>query len=86
MMTGSLLAGAYVWRRFRALMSLASFLRIAGSAGAVYAASLLFSPASKLLIIGQLIALSVAYLVALLVTGELGRDDLRLISRVVRPR
>lgn len=85
MLTGSLVAGAYVWRRFRALMSLASFFRIAGSAGAIYAASLLFSPASKLLIIGQLFALSVAYLVALVLTGELGRDDLRLISRVVRP-
>ena len=86
MLIGSLLASAYIWRKFRALMSFVSLARITGSAVAIYAASLLFSPASKLLIIGQLIALSLAYVVALVLTGELGRDDLRLISRVVRPR
>jgi stage V sporulation protein B len=85
MLIGALLAGAYIWRKFRALISFVSLARITGAAGAIYAASLLFSPASKLLIIGQLIALSLAYVAALVLTGELGRDDLRLVSRVVRP-
>jgi hypothetical protein len=79
------LACAYLWRRFRTLMSIASALRIAACAGVIYAASLLFSPASKILIVAQLIALSVAYVIALIVSGELGRSDLRLIARVVRP-
>ncbi|HLF83180.1 MAG TPA: oligosaccharide flippase family protein [Blastocatellia bacterium] len=84
MLAGTVLAGAYLWRRFRTLMSVASAARIAACAGVTYAASLLFSPASKLLTIAQLIALSVAYVIALIVSGELGRDDLRLMARVVR--
>ena len=85
MMAGTILGCAYLWRRFRTLMSIASASRIAACAGVVYAASLLFSPASKVMIIGQLIALSIAYVIALIISGELGRDDLRLIARVVRP-
>jgi stage V sporulation protein B len=85
MLTGTILACGYLWRRFRTVMPIVSVARITGSAGVIYAASLLFSPGSKLLIIGQLMALSVAYLIALIASGELGRDDLRLISRVLRP-
>ena len=84
MLAGTILACAYLWRRFRTLMSMASVVRIAVCAGAIYAASLLFSPASKGLIVAQLIALSVVYLIALIVSGELGRDDLKLIARMVR--
>jgi stage V sporulation protein B len=84
MLGGTILACAYVWRRFRTLMSITSALRIPGCAGVIYAAALLFSPGSKLMIIAQLIALSVAYVIALIITGELGRSDLRLIARVVR--
>ena len=86
MLAGTFLACAYLWRRFRTLMSIVSVVRIAACSGVIYAASLLFSPASRLLIIGQLIALSVAYVIALIVSGEIGRDDLRLITRVVRTR
>ena len=82
MLTGTLLACAYLWRRFRALTSITSLARISGCAAVVYAASLLFSPASKLLIIAELICLSVVYLIALIASGELGRHDLRLIERV----
>jgi hypothetical protein len=65
-------------------MSFTSTLRIAGCAGVVYGASLLFSPASKVLVIAQLIALSVTYVIVLVISGELGRNDLRLIARVAR--
>jgi len=85
MMAGTMLACLYLWRRFGTLMSMASAARISGCAGAIYAASLLFSPASKLLILVQLTGLSVVYAIALIVTGELGRDDLRRIVRVFRP-
>jgi O-antigen/teichoic acid export membrane protein len=86
MLAGTILACTYLWRKFRTLMSIASVVRIAGCAGAIYGAALLFSPASKILIIAQLFALSVAYLTALVITGELGRADLRLIGRVLGKR
>ncbi|SRR6266404_4995453 len=84
MLVGTALACAYLWRRFRTLMSFASILRIAACAGVVYGASLLFAPASKVLVIAQLIALSVTYVMVLVLSGELGRSDLRLIARVAR--
>ena len=84
MLVGTVLACAYLWRRFRTLISFTSTLRIAACAGVVYGASLLFSPASKVLVIAQLIALSVTYLIVLVLSGELGRNDLRLIARVAR--
>lgn len=84
MLVGTVLACAYLWRRFRTLMSFTSALRIAACAGVVYGASLLFSPASKVPVIAQLIALSVAYVIVLVLSGELGRNDLRLIARVAR--
>ena len=84
MLVGTVLACAYLWRRFRTLMPFTSILRIAACAGVVYGASLLFSPASKVLVIAQLIGLSVTYLIVLVLSGELGRNDLRLIARVAR--
>ena len=84
MLVGTVLACAYLWRRFRTLMSFTSTLRIAACAGVVYGASLLFSPASKVLVIAQLIGLSVTYVMVLVLSGELGRNDLRLIARVAR--
>jgi len=84
MLVGTVLACAYLWRRFRTLMTFTSTLRIAACAGVVYGASLLFSPASKVLVIAQLIGLSVTYVIVLVLSGELGRNDLRLIARVAR--
>jgi stage V sporulation protein B len=87
--TVSMLAGAigaciYVWRRFGASIALSSAARIAGSAGAIYAVSLLIWPSSKLQIVAKLIALSVIYLAALIISGEVGRHDLSVLARVVR--
>ena len=84
MFAGTALACSYLWKQFRTLMSIASALRIATCAGVIYGASLLFSPASKVLVIAQLVVLSVAYVIALIVSGELGREDMRLIARVFR--
>jgi stage V sporulation protein B len=86
MLTGTALACGYLWRKFRALMSVVSLARIAACAGVTYGLSLIFSPTSKLLIIGELICLSIAYATALILTGELGRVDLKLIASVVRTR
>jgi stage V sporulation protein B len=84
MLIGTGLACWYIWRTFGTLISILSVMRIAASAGAVYGASLLFSPASKILIIAQLIVLSIVYVTVLIISGELGLRDLKLIGRVVR--
>jgi len=82
MLAGAVAVCAYVRVEFGALLSLSSTVRIAGSAGSIYAASLLFSPSSKLLIVVKLIALSVCYLALLIITREVGRNDLRVLSQV----
>lgn len=86
MLVGAVVACAYLWTKFGALMRFSSLVRIACCAGGVYGASFLFFTSSKLLIVAKLIALSVAYLVALIVSREVGRDDLRVISQVIRPK
>jgi stage V sporulation protein B len=85
MLAGSVIACSYVWMRFGALMPILSAVRIVACAAVVYGAALIFNPASRVLIGGQLIALSVAYMVALIICGELGQRDLSLIARVARP-
>lgn len=82
MLAGTVLACGYLWQKYRALISITSVARIAGCAGVIYAESLLFSPRSKALIIAELVLLSVTYLIALIVSGELGRQDLKLIAQV----
>jgi stage V sporulation protein B len=85
MLMGTILGCCYLWSRFKTLMSILSALRISSCAVAIYGVSLLLHPASKLLIIAQLIALSIAYSIALVISGELGRSDLRLLTKVFRP-
>lgn len=84
MLAGSIAACWYVWRRFGALISVTSVVRITACAAAIYGASFVVSPSSKLMIIAQIIALAIIYVVALIISGELGRSDLRLLARVVR--
>jgi len=84
MFLGTLLAVGYLWKRFGAFVSMLSIVRIVASAAAVYGASFIFSPKSKVMIIAELAMLSIAYLVALVVSGEFGRAELRLISKVLK--
>lgn len=86
MLVGATVACGYLWRKFGALMPIWSVVRIVICAGAVYGASHLFSTSSKLLIVAKLIALSAAYVVALIVSREVGRDDLRMITQVIRAK
>lgn len=86
MLVGAVVACAYLWRKFGVLMPVWSAVRIAVCAGAVYGASLLFFTSSKLLIVAKLVALSVSYLAALIVSGEVGRNDLRMITQVIRAK
>lgn len=86
MLAGSGVAAVYLWRKFGALMPLWSAVRIAVCAGAIYGASLLFFTSSKPLVVAKLVALSVSYLAALIVSGEVGRNDLRMITQVIRAK
>src|SRR6185369_8464330 len=84
MFLGTLLAVGYLWKRFGAFVSMLSIVRIVASAAAVYGASFIFSPKSKVMIIAELAMLSIAYLVALVVSGEFGLAELHLISKVLK--
>ena len=84
MFIGAALGGGYLLKTFSALLPVRSLARIAGCAALVYAASIAFTPVSKPLIIIKLALLGVAYLLALVVSRELGRDDLAAIQSVVK--
>jgi stage V sporulation protein B len=86
MLAGAIAGCAYLRLRFGVLMSFGSALRITASAAAVYAISLQFSPSSKLMIVGQLIALTFVYLALLVATREIGRKDLTVIQRVLKAK
>jgi stage V sporulation protein B len=85
MLVGVVVASVYLLAQHSVLIRPVSAIRIAGCAGLVYALSVAYSPASKLLTIAQLIILSVVYLASLLVTRELGQEDFASIKRVLRP-
>jgi stage V sporulation protein B len=84
MFSGVVMGGGYLLAKYGALMPRLSLLRIAACAGLIYFASLLFTPASKLLIIAKLILLSLVYVIALVVSREVGRDDVAAIKRVLK--
>ena len=89
--TASMLAGAvggcaYLKVRFGVLMPPLAAVRIAGCGAAVYAGSLLFTASSKVMIVAKLVALTFVYLGALAATGEMGREDLRVIQRVLKAK
>jgi O-antigen/teichoic acid export membrane protein len=84
MFIGALVAGSYVWSRFGALLPLASAVRIAGCAFLIVLGSRVFASTSKLLTVVELAILGTLYFVALIVTGELGKNDLAAARRVVR--
>jgi len=84
MMFGVVAAAAYLGFKFGALILPVSAFRITACSAIIYAASRGVAPSSRLSTMIQLIALSVVYVLALVVTRELRRDDLRLVARVFR--
>jgi hypothetical protein len=60
-----------------------SLLRIALCACVIYFASIFFTPASIPMILGQLAGLSLAYAGMLILTGELNRQDLDSVKKVL---
>jgi len=84
MLVGALLGCSYLWGQFKTLMSPISALRITACAAVTYGTSVLVAPSSKVLAVVYLIALSIVYVIGLIVSGELGRKDLHLVGRVFR--
>lgn len=86
MLVGVLVGGGYLIWKFGALIPLKSALRIALCAGLIYGLSFVAAPQSRLLIIIQLAILSFVYLCALVITGELGREDLSSFVKIIKPQ
>jgi len=84
MFFGAMIGGGYLIARFGALMPAASLLRIALCAGLIYAASIAFTPASKVMIVAKLIVLSLGYVALLALSREIGRDDLASVKRIIK--
>ncbi len=84
MLLGAMISGVYLTAKFGALMPVTSLLRIAFCSGLIYAASIAFTPESKVLIVGKLVALCIVYVIALVVVREIGRDDLADVKKVLK--
>jgi stage V sporulation protein B len=85
MLIGVVAGGGYLFLSFGSLIPIKSLARILLSCGALYVLSVALTPATRLVILAQLALLPLVYLVALVVTGELGRADLERIKRVIKP-
>jgi stage V sporulation protein B len=84
MFAGAGVGGAYLLTKFGALIPPLSLARIAACSAAVYALSLTYAPTSKVLVAVKLAALGLLYVAGLIASREVGRDELRLIQRVVK--
>lgn len=83
MLVGALTCGAYLWRRFGPLVPALSAVRIGGCSALAYGISVLVSPASKLLIVAQLVGASLAYLAGLVLSREIGREEIVALGKVI---
>jgi stage V sporulation protein B len=84
MLFGAVIASVYLLMKFNVLMPWLSAVRILGCAALVYAVSLSFSTTSKILILVKLAALGLLYVIALVISRELGRGDLSALKRVMK--
>jgi stage V sporulation protein B len=84
MAAGAFIGGGYLMAKFGPLVSALSVARITACAGVVYAASLVISLESKLMIVAQLALLSLIYFALLVVTKEIGRTDLEAVKKIIK--
>lgn len=82
MLSGAAIGCVYLWSKFRTLLPFMTALRVVACVGVTYAISLVLTPASKLLVIVNMLVLSLIYVIALIVSRELGRADFKLLMRV----
>ncbi len=84
MLLGTVVGSIYLISKFGSIIPMLSVLRIAASAGVVYLASRAYSSTSKPVILIELVVLSLIYVGALLLTRELGPDDLASVKKIVK--
>ncbi|MEW6127389.1 MAG: oligosaccharide flippase family protein [Acidobacteriota bacterium] len=84
MLSGVIAGSIYLFTKFKTLMPITSIIRLTGCAAAVYALSMVYSPASKILILVKLAILGLIYLAALLLSREVGREEVVLIKQVLK--
>jgi len=85
MALGVFISGGYLIWKFGAFVPVKSAIRIGLCAAVVYGLSLVAAPESRIMILVQLVVLSLIYVCALIVTGELGREDLSTVTTVIKP-
>ncbi|MBI2893867.1 MAG: oligosaccharide flippase family protein [Deltaproteobacteria bacterium] len=86
MVLGCVVAAALVWRVFRALVRPVTLARVAVAAGVALGVGRLAPDMGKLATLAAAVGVLLLYVVTLVVLGELGREDLRVLSRIARRR
>jgi stage V sporulation protein B len=86
---GSMLLGVvgslvYLGWNYGRILPVATLIRLGVCAGAVYAASLGFTPETRMLTVVKLGALSAVFVILLLVTREIKKSDIAAIRGIVR--
>jgi len=84
MLLGVLGSLIYLGWNYGRILTVPSLIRLGICAGVVYAASLGFTPSSRLLIIAKLAALGVLFLILLLITREIKKSDVAAMKGIVR--
>jgi stage V sporulation protein B len=80
----TVLAAVFVYKTAGALMPLRSFLRILLATGVALVVGRMLPPQGKLLAIVYAAVVALVYVTLLLVTRELGKEDLRVLRKVAR--
>ena len=84
---GSLIFGVFSVRRVAgAFVPLKTALRVGGCIAGAAVLGLYVPPLGKVMTLAAAPAIGLAYLVALIVTGELGKADLSLVLTILRPK
>ena len=84
MLLGVVIAGSFLRVKYGTLLPAASILRILLSAAVVYGLSLILPHGSKIIGLAELSAVSILFVVCLLVTGELGRAEVLALRKIVK--
>ncbi len=86
MVLGAAAGGFVLHRELGAFLPLASLVRVLIAAAAAAAVGRVIPSAGLILVLAEAVAVGLVFLVALVVTRELGRADLAALTRVVRRR
>ena len=86
MVLGAAAGGFVLHRKLGAFLPLASLARVLIAAAAAMAVGRVIPSAGPVLVLAEAVAVGLVFLVALIVTRELGRADLAALTRVVRRR